>query len=144
MIERGTVTKVKRGIAYVRIERGEKCEGCKLCAFNGKNKLVLPALCDISVSAGDTVSLQMPTRSAGAGALLVYALPLAALLVGAVIGLIIGGLVAQIVSCAVGLAVGIILLIPLERVYRRRAGVMPVVLSADVVAEAEQEQDIDA
>ena len=91
MTEICTVKKAgKRGI-FVELKRGERCDGCKICAFNRKNTLVVPAKSDVHVKAGDTVVAEMPTVSVGAGALLIYALPLLFIVVGALIGLV-GGL----------------------------------------------------
>ncbi|MBD5132257.1 MAG: SoxR reducing system RseC family protein [Clostridiales bacterium] len=127
MIEQCVVKKVKRGLAFVEVKRSDKCEGCKLCAFNKQNVMVVPALCSEQVAAGDVVTVQMPTKPVGAVALLIYALPLLGIVIGALIGLV-GSWQLQLGLAAAGLVVGLAAIVPLERLYRKKSGVMPVVL----------------
>lgn len=128
MTECCTVKKVKRGYAYIELNRSEKCEGCGICAFNKRKSLVVPAVCDTFVKVGDQVTVEMPTKSVGAGALLIYAIPIALMLIGAVVGLV-GGLWLQIGLCAGGLILGLLLAFLLDKVYRKKSGVLPVVQS---------------
>lgn len=128
MTERCTVKKVKRGYAYIELNRSEKCEGCGICAFNKRKSLVVPAVCDTVVSVGDQVTVEMPTKSVGADALLIYAIPLALMVIGAIIGLV-GGLWLQIGLCAGGLILGLLTAFVLDKVYRKKSGVLPVVQS---------------
>lgn len=126
MTEKGTVKKKKRGIAYVQIARTEKCDGCKACAFGKNGTITMPALCDAKVSVGDVVNVEMPQKQAGAVALLIYALPLILLTVGALIGLV-GEWWLQCTLAAAGLALGLICIVPIERRYRKSSGAMPIV-----------------
>lgn len=147
MTETCTVKKVKRGVAYIELKRKDECNGCKICSFNNKKSMTVPALCDVEVCVGDTVTVEMPTQSVGGGALMIYALPILTMLVGALIGLA-GGMWLQIGLCAGGLALGLVGAFLIDRAYRRKAGVMPKVLkisngadgSADNVKSPEIEQ----
>lgn len=130
MLERCVVKKIKRGTVYVELRRSDKCEGCKMCAFGKQDVLVLPTVCDRSVTAGEEVTVKMPTQSAGAAALLIYALPLLGILIGALIGLV-GEWQLQLSLAAAGLVAGLVAIVPLEHVYRRKAGILPVVINTN-------------
>ena len=127
MTEQCTVKKIKRDIVYVELKRSDKCEGCKMCAFNKNNTMTVPAVCKHEVSVGQTVTVQMPTKSAGAATLLIYAIPLLFTVIGAVIGLA-GEWWLQLTLAAVGLAIGLLSIIPIERAYRKKSGILPIVL----------------
>ncbi len=136
MLEQCTVKKVKKSVAYIELNRSEKCEGCKICSFNRKKTITVPALCDYRVAAGDTVTVEMPTKSVGAASLLIYALPILLMAIGAVIGLA-GSVWLQAGLCGAGLALGLIAAFVIDRIYRRKRGVLPRVVS---VAENNQEK----
>ncbi len=127
MIELCTVKKVSGKYCYIELVRNEKCESCKVCAFNRKEKIVVPAACGIAVEAGDTVECEMPTVSVGVGALLIYAIPIALILIGALIGLA-GGVWLQIGLAGGGLVLGLAAALVIDRAYRRRPGVIPAVI----------------
>ena len=141
MTETCTVKKVKRGTAYIELKRKDECNACKICSFNSKKSMIVPALCDIAVGVGDSVVVEMPTLSAGSGALMIYALPILLMLVGALIGLA-GNMWLQIGLCACGLALGLVGAYLIDRAYRRKSGVMPKVLrkaeASDICDETHQ------
>ncbi len=124
MTEVCTVKKVKRGVAHIVIERKDECNGCKICSFNNKNSMTVPALCDIPVTVGEKVVVEMPTRAVGAGSLSIYAVPVLLMLIGALIGLV-GSVWLQIGLCAAGLALGFVAAFLIDRAYRKKSGVMP-------------------
>lgn len=128
MTELCRVKKVGRSSVYVELTRSEKCDGCNICAFNKKNSLVVPAVCELAVKVGDRVTVEMPTKSVGAGALLIYAIPLALMLIGAAIGLV-GGVWLQVALGATGLVLGLVGAFITDRIYRKKSGVLPVVKS---------------
>ncbi len=140
MTERCIVKKVRRGYAYIELNRSDKCEGCGICAFNKRKSLTVPAVCNIPVSVGDSVTVEMPTRSVGAGALLIYAIPLALMLAGVLIGLV-GGMWLQIGLCAAGLALGLFCAFVLDRLYRKKSGVLPTVTT--VIPNTQKEKDME-
>lgn len=137
MTEVCTVKKVKRDIAYVEIKRTEKCAGCNCCAFNNKNALVVPAKCDKKVSPGQSVIVEMPTRDVGAVNLLIYAIPLALILVGALIGLV-GEWWLQLTLAAAGLVLGLLCAWLIDGAYRKKQGVLPVVIALATDGEPDQ------
>lgn len=118
------VKKVKNKLVYVELKRGEKCEGCKICAFNRRESIVVPAVSEVDVKPGDTVMAEMPTVSVGVGSLLIYAIPLLLTVVGALIGLV-GGLWLQVGLSAGGLVLGVLAAWLIDRAYRKRDGVLP-------------------
>lgn len=127
MTELCTVKKIKRGTVYIELTRTEKCDGCKVCAFNGKKSVVSPAVCDINVAPGDSVEVEMPTCTAGIASLSVYALPLLFIVIGAAIGLL-GDWRLQISLGAAGLVVGLTCAWLIDRRYRKKSGILPSVL----------------
>ncbi len=134
MTECGVVKKVKRGIAFVEIERNEKCDGCKMCAFGNRSKITMPSVCEIAVEEGQTVSMEMPDRPIGAVALSIYAVPLLTTVLFALIGLA-GTWQLQISLAAAGLVLGLAAVVPIERLYRRKSGALPKVISVIVADE---------
>lgn len=127
MTELCTVKKIKRGTVYVEISRTDKCDGCKVCAFNGKKSVVVPTVCGIAVAVGDSVEVEMPTRSAGIASLSIYALPLLFMVIGAAIGLL-GDWRLQMSLAAAGLVIGLACAWFTDRLYRKKSGVLPSVL----------------
>ncbi|MCH5163358.1 MAG: SoxR reducing system RseC family protein [Clostridiales bacterium] len=119
-----TVKKIKGKLVYIELTRGEKCEGCQVCAFNKRESLVVPAVSNVEVHPGETVIAEMPTESVGVGSLLIYAVPLLLTVVGALIGLV-GGLWLQVGLAAAGLGLGFLSAWLIDRAYRRREGVLP-------------------
>lgn len=124
MKELCTVKKIKRGTVFVEIERTDKCDGCKMCSFNKRKSITVPAVCDIKVDVGQKVEVEMPTAAVGGAALLIYAVPLVLMLAGVLIGLV-GEWWLQLVLCASGLAVGLVCALLIDRAYRKKAGVLP-------------------
>ena len=141
MIEECVVKRVRRGYAYIELNRTEKCDGCNLCSFNSKKSLVVPAKCEIDgVTVGSRVIAEMPTESVGAAPLLIYAIPIILLFVGAMIGLV-GGLILQISLAAAGLCLGLAAAFVIDRIYRKKTGVIPTITA--LVAK-ENDMDLDS
>lgn len=134
------VKKVKRGYAYVELVKSEKCAGCNVCSFNNKKSIVAPAKCDIPVEVGQTVEIVMPTKSAGAATLLIYAVPLALMLAGALIGLI-GEWWLQLTLAVIGLSIGLLCAHLIDRAYRKKAGVLPCVIAVVTAADGDGAND---
>jgi len=87
MREEGTVVEVEDGRATVRMEPGEHCQGCNICARLSGETCVSVSLDEgAEVGVGDRVSIEVPAELSYTGILLVYGLPLAGLLAGAVTG----------------------------------------------------------
>lgn len=127
MTEICTVKKIKHGVAYVEIKRNERCDCCKACAFNGKDTVVMPSKSDVPITVGDVVVVEMPTKSVGLSSLLIYALPLLLMFVGALVGLTVGVWL-QAVLAGVGIAVGLLLAWLIDRAYRNKDGYLPRIL----------------
>jgi len=87
MRENGTVVKASGGRAAIRIRReaGEACRGCTACRPMGDEGLVLWVEAE-SLAEGDEVTVEVPLPNPWHGIVLVFALPLAALVAGLVIG----------------------------------------------------------
>ena len=128
MLEQCVVKKIKKSLVYIELNRSEKCDGCNICSFNKRKSITVPALCDKHVLIGDTVTVEMPTKSVGGAALLIYALPIVLMAIGALIG-IKGSVWLQAGLVGAGLALGLAAAFVIDKVLRRRSGVLPKVIS---------------
>lgn len=124
MTEQCVVKKVRKSTVYIEIKREEKCAACGVCAFNNKKTITVPASSDIRVECGQTVEVEMPVKSVGVVALLIYVFPLVLGVCGAALGLL-GEVWLQIVLCAVGIAAGLAVARLTDCIIRRRTGVIP-------------------
>jgi len=83
MEERGTVIERSDGVAVVRIERAEACQGCTFCTpAEGGGAMLARAVDRVGVSVGDRVRLQTKSPSPLAAALLLFLLPFSFLFAG--------------------------------------------------------------
>lgn len=79
----GRVVRLKGGTAYVEIVKSAECNGCKACVFGAKgDRLVLPARNDLLAAVGDRVEIIPPPPRPVFAFVMLFVLPLAALLVG--------------------------------------------------------------
>jgi positive regulator of sigma E activity len=89
MIERGEVVAAGNGSVDVRIEPDDpaKCAGCNACSTVGPEALMISdAANDVSAAVGDLVEVEIPPGTDLRAGLVVYVMPVAALLVGYGIG----------------------------------------------------------
>lgn len=87
--EEGVVEKTFNREALVRIQRTSSCEGCSsrgACRVISERDMMVQVANPPGAKAGDRVEIRVPTGSLLKASLLVYVLPVAALLVGAVAG----------------------------------------------------------
>lgn len=87
MIEIGRIVEISGEKAKVSLPRKEGCAGCGKCSFAvGGKSMVLEAENDAGGRTGDEVEVNVPSRDPLQASLLVFGLPLLALLVGAIGG----------------------------------------------------------
>jgi sigma-E factor negative regulatory protein RseC len=83
MQERGTVIEHAGGVAVVRIERSEACEGCVFCTpADGGDAMLARAVDRVGVSVGDRVRIETRSPSPLAASLLLFLVPFAFLFAG--------------------------------------------------------------
>ncbi len=83
MREQGTVIACVDGVASVRIDRSEACEGCAVCVHSESGShMVARAVDRIGVSAGDRVMIRTDGASSGGAGALLFLMPLAFLFGG--------------------------------------------------------------
>lgn len=115
MQESGSVIEVAGGRAAIQIrrQRNEQCSGCAACRTEGGRGLVLRVEAD-DLKVGDRVTVEVPLVSPWRALLLVFGLPLAALMTGIAVGsqwtwlqahL---GLKAEATGLALGVALGLV------------------------------------
>jgi positive regulator of sigma E activity len=80
MIETGTLIRMEKGKAVVRMEVQDGCQSCCINNYcrqtgTGKRELILPAR-NVKASPGDLVEIETPARSLITAAFLVFILPL--------------------------------------------------------------------
>jgi positive regulator of sigma E activity len=87
MQETGTVIRISENRAAVSIQRptGKQCAGCHACKPMGEHRFVLWVDAD-DLAEGDRVTVEVPTPGPWRASLLVFGLPLVALVAGLVIG----------------------------------------------------------
>lgn len=117
---------IKNGLAYVRLNKNEKCGGCKACSFGQGNSVVVPAIMEKECNAGDTVKVNMPQDAPKAASLVIYVIPLLFLLVGIFAASPLGD-VAQLLIGIAMLAVSFVIVWLIDRRYRKNKKFMPVV-----------------
>jgi sigma-E factor negative regulatory protein RseC len=126
MIEEGVVEKVKNNLAFVRIEKSAKCEGCKACAFGGKRQLTLPCVTEVPCAANDRVLLRMPEGSFAGASLLLFLVPLVCLLIGFMIGAALGELYMLLIGFGLAI-IGAGVSVLVDRARRHNPKYVPVV-----------------
>lgn len=117
-IEQGIVEKASKRKAMVRITQSDACATCDSkdsCGVSSDKKIVIEVANDLQANIGDHVEISMPESSLLKLSLLVYLLPVVALIAGACLGaglapvlnmdstlasVIVGGLAMAIVFCA--------------------------------------------
>lgn len=92
-IERGVVVSVRDGAADVRVVASAACEDCKgdCCRIDPEGVVIEGARNIAGAGVGDEVEIEVPEGADLTAGLIVYALPVAALLAGYVAGNLIGG-----------------------------------------------------
>ncbi len=85
MEQEGVVVGIQDGVARVRMQRGPKCESCCACSLVGPEpELELPATEGLEV--GARVAVEIAERGSWLSPVLLFALPLAALVGGVLLG----------------------------------------------------------
>ena len=80
--ELATVQKIKNSnLCIVRIEKTEKCDGCKACAFGRNNHIDVPATNSCDCKEGDKVLVRSFIKKAYVPALVVYGIPILMILI---------------------------------------------------------------
>jgi sigma-E factor negative regulatory protein RseC len=142
--EEGMIQRVSFNKAFVRIQRSSCCAGCSsrgACQVLSDKEMIVEVQNDLEASVGDTVELSVPTRSLLKLSLLVYFVPIVALLIGAYAGgrwaeaLGMQSPLAAILGGALAMAVSFYLLKSLDRAAHAGGKYLPrmtrVLVSAD-------------
>ncbi|MBD3384308.1 hypothetical protein GF407_05200 [candidate division KSB1 bacterium] len=87
MIESGTIISIENELATVKIHRGEKCESCHLCDSFGSNEMNLVALNQAGAGIGDIVDIKVEPEKVIKHSLLIFILPIIAMIFGYWIGI---------------------------------------------------------
>ena len=88
-IEEGIIEKTSKRKAMVRIARSAACATCNSkdsCGVSSDKKIVIEVTNDLQADVGDRVEISMPESSLLKLSLLVYLLPVVALIAGAFLG----------------------------------------------------------
>ena len=87
--EVGVIEKVREHTAFVRVRRSSGCAHCEhraMCDAESTNEVLLEMTNDLQAHVDDRVEISVPTRSLVKLSLLVYMLPVFALILGAYAG----------------------------------------------------------
>ena len=132
--EQGTVEKISPLKVVVRIQQSSACAGCEArgaCQVHGDKKLLVEVRNDLEAKVGDTVEISMPARSVLKVSLLVYALPIIGLILGALSGgawagaFHISSTPPSLIGGGVGLAVSVMVLRWFDRSIRSKPHYSP-------------------
>ncbi|SHF79825.1 positive regulator of sigma(E), RseC/MucC [Desulfacinum infernum DSM 9756] len=89
LTEHGVVQDVRNQSAFVKVERTEACHSCEsqgVCKMLSSKEMVVEATNDLGARVGDRVEIGLPTGSFLTMSLVVYFVPVVALVVGAAVG----------------------------------------------------------
>jgi sigma-E factor negative regulatory protein RseC len=116
----GIVVEVNGKNALVRFERSKECGKCRGCSMVGDKESVVEIKNTLNAEVGDTVGIELHARSVITASLLLYVIPLAALIAGLFLFMPLGELWAAAggIACALLVYAVIKLLEP----YFKRSG----------------------
>ena len=91
MIEQGIVEKIEQNLAIVKIYKNGSCEDCTLCESGGRpNERVLQVKNSGKVNVGDMVEVKIPSQTIIKTSVMIFILPIVALIFGYLGGSYIG------------------------------------------------------
>lgn len=124
--EECSVIKTNGDKVVIELVRQPKCDGCKACAFNKRNRLRMTANSEIKCVAGDRVVVEMPSKTVAGAWLILFVLPLILMLVAVLITAQMRWYV-QVLSIVAALALGLAAVILSDRIIRSRTEYLPTV-----------------
>lgn len=107
--EEGIVESISHRKAVVRIQKGGRCQSCgsrEACGVSGGGDMQIDLENELGAKVGDCVEISLPTRSLMKLSLLVYLLPILALILGAYLGRLVGTEVLQSDATVISVACG--------------------------------------
>ncbi|NLB61546.1 MAG: SoxR reducing system RseC family protein [Clostridiales bacterium] len=99
----GEVISIDGKIATVKFKRAAMCKNCKACVSFSPNELVVELENSLDAKVGDRVAIVLHTRSIVKASLIMYGIPLIALLLGMGFGSLLGDLFAAIIGISAAL-----------------------------------------
>jgi sigma-E factor negative regulatory protein RseC len=98
----GIVVEVNGRNAVVRFERSKECGKCRGCTMIGDKESAVEIKNTLNAEVGDTVGIELHARSVITASLLLYVIPLAALILGLFLFMPLGELWATVggIACA--------------------------------------------
>jgi sigma-E factor negative regulatory protein RseC len=107
--EEGIVESISQRKAVVRIQKGAHCKNCSSregCGVSGGRDMQIDLENELGAEVGDCVEISLPTRSLMKLSVLVYLLPVLALIAGAYLGRLMGTEVFHSDSAAISVICG--------------------------------------
>lgn len=123
----GTVTELNDGMATVVFKRSKACGDCHACVSFGTDQAQTELKNTLGAKVGDRVSIELHSGSIFKASLILYGIPLAALLIGAVIGNTISNLFTAIIGLGAA-AVAFLIIRLLEPKFRRMGEFNPLMI----------------
>ncbi|MDW7681433.1 MAG: SoxR reducing system RseC family protein, partial [bacterium] len=84
--ESGVVSRVEADKVWVRVVKGEKCEGCKACGAFGEGSAEMMVMDHLSVQKGDRVEVEIDPTQVVRHSSIVFLLPVLGLVLGYFLG----------------------------------------------------------
>ena len=124
--EEGVVVGINAGTAVVQINKASACAHCKAGCMERGGFMVTEAENSVGAKVGDAVHLEFDSKTAFNALLIVFGLPLLALLLGVILTAVVTGGIGyedhrQLLSIIVGFAMFFLAFIPI-RAYDKRIG----------------------
>lgn len=117
-IKTGKVVRIKGGAAKVEIERTPACEGCKACIFASKKTVIVTAINEAGAKLGDEVTVLPPPPKPFTAFLILFVVPIAALVAALIIAVnIFDSELLCVLFAFIGLAVGLMAVFIADRLY---------------------------
>lgn len=120
MLEKGRVVSLQGDIAVVQFMRTSACKNCGACLKAGDNEMAVEVANSLGAKVNDEVSVELPERNFFQAAILLYGIPLAALLIALFVASALTTSELTVIGVSVACAVlSFVLLRLLEPVFKR-------------------------
>lgn len=115
----GTVTETNQGMAKVAFKRSKACGDCHACASFGDGNALIELENTLGAKAGDRVVIELHPGGVFKASLILYGIPLAALLAGVLVGSRISGLASALIGIGAA-AVSLVLIKLMDKHFNKK------------------------
>ena len=86
--ETGVIERIEGNYAYVKAEKTGSCGSCasQCMSADGKDYVIVHTINDVGAKEGDTVKFEVPVGSFLKASIIIYVIPMIALIIGSLVG----------------------------------------------------------